>query len=243
MRGNPSICLTEDGKAWVGGSNSSDLRLLESDGKIVRTRRPTTRPVCLAMTSSGDIILSPYGGDRTVLKLGKDGTESPLLDISRSFCHGVSVTQDGDILVCTTDGRIMRAKEDGDNVRLIYNGKKELSVVQAIELPDGNICVSDNANKALVIIDKEGHVIRRIVPPTGVEDYRPWGLVCDSTGNILSADMKNDCVYMVSQTGEFRKLVGASYGIRLPCWLAVDRDDQLWLTQTNGETIVVKYLA
>ena len=243
MRGDPSICLTDDGKAWVGGYNSSDLRLLESDGNIVRTRRPTSKPICLAMNSSEDIILSPYGGDRTVMKLGKDGTESSLLDISPSFCHGVSVSQDGDILVCTTDGRVLRANGDGENVKLIYNGKKELSAVHAIELPDGNICVSDYANKALVIIDKEGQVIRQMVPPTGAEDYLPWGLVCDSVGNILSADNKNDYVYMVSQTGEFRELVGASHGISLPCWLAVDRDDQLWITQTDGEIIVVRYLA
>ena len=117
------------------------------------------------------------------------------------------------------------------------------SASHAIELPDSNICISDFANKALVIIDKNGKILKQINKPLGVEDIFPYGLACDSMGNILSADCSNDRVYTFSQNGEVRELVGKSHGMQRPMWLAVDRDDNVWVAQADGHIKVVKYLA
>ena len=243
LKGYPSICLTEDGNAWIGGDQSKELRLVDRNGKKVRTRQTKNRPCGLAMASSGYIILSSHGDDsRTVMKLRANGTERPLLDVSPSCSKGVSVTEDGDILVCTLDGRVMRCNGDGGNVRQLYNGKKELSALQAIELPDSNICISDFANKALVIIDKNGKILKQINKPLGVQYFYPWGLACDRLGNILSVDVKNDSVYIISQKGEIRELVGKSQGIKDPMWLAVDGDDTMWVAQYDGNIKVVKYM-
>ena len=202
LKGWPSICLTEDGNAWIGGDESKELRLMNSKGKIVRARQTKNRPCALAMTSSGDIILSPRGQDsRMVMKLKADGTEHPLLDVSPSYSEGVSVTENEDILVCTTDGRVMRCNKDGGSIRQIYHGKIARSAVHAIVLQDSNICISDAANKTLVIMDKNGKILKQINKTLGVHYLSPWGLACDSLGNILSADYKNGRVYITSLTG------------------------------------------
>ena len=243
LQGHPSICVTDEGKAWIGEYGSRELRLVDRNGKVLRTRQTKNRPFTLAITSSGDILLCPRGDDSmTVMKLRADGTECPLLDVSPSCINGVSVTEDGDILVCSSDGRVMRCNGDGGNVRQIYDGKKNDTALHAIELPDSNICISDFANKAFVIIDKNGKILKQINKPMGVEIFSPWGLACDSLGNILSVDYDNDRVYIISQNGEVRKLVGKSHGIKDPQWLAVDSDDNMWVAQRDGNIKVVKYL-
>ena len=243
-KGLPSICVTADVNAWVGGDESKELRLVNWKGEEFKTRQTKYRPNALGMAMSGDIIFKPRSEDsRTVMKLRADGTECPLLDVSQSASQGVSVTEDGNILVCTAGGCVMRCNGDGGNVRQLYDGKKKNSVLHAIELPDSNICISDVANKALVIIDKNGKVLRHINQPPGVQDISPWGLACDSLGNILLADLKNNRVCIISQGREVRELVGESHGIQAPRWLAVDSEDSLWIAQNDGHVKVVKYLA
>ena len=243
LKGWPSICLTEDAKAWVGRMESRELRLVDRNGKVFKTRQTITQPCALAMRSCGEIIFSRHGNDYiTVMKLRADGTECPLLAISPPSCHGMSVTGDGDILVCTQDGRVMRINGDGGNVQHIYHGKKDYSALHAIELPDSNICISDAAHNALVIIDKNGKILRQINKPLGVQDFSSCGLACDNIGNILSAD-KNGCLYIISQKGEIRELVGKSHGIKEPMWLGIDSEDSLWVAQNDGYIKVVKYLA
>ena len=244
LQGPPGICLTADGKAWIGGWESNELKLVDRSGKVFKTRWTKNRPWALAMMSFGDIIQSPhYADSNSVTKLQTDGTECPILDVSSSASTGVSVTENGDILVCTGDGRVARLDENGANVRQLYDGKKPYSAIHAIELPNGNICISDQANQALIIIDKNGKVMKRITKPLGVQNYDPWGLAYSSVGNILSADKNNDRVYIVGQNGVVRELVGKSHGIQAPMWLAVDSEDNLWIAQSDGHIKVVKYLA
>ena len=198
LQGNQSICVTHEGNAWIGGYGSRELRLVNRNGKVIRSRQTKNRPYALAIMLPEDIILSPNNSDsKTVMKLRTDGTECPLLDVSPSYSEGESVTGDGDILVCTGDGFVMRCNGDGGNVRQIYDGKKISSALHAIELPDSNICISDVANKALVIIDRKGKILKQINKPLGVQNLSPWGLAYDSAGNILSADF-NGRVYIIS---------------------------------------------
>ena len=138
---------------------------------------------------------------------------------------------------------MMRCNGDGGNVQQLYDGKKNYSSLHAMELPDSNICISDAANKALVIIDRNGKILKQINKPLGLQDFSPRGLACDSIGNILSTDYWNDCVYIINQNGEVRELVGKIHGIQLPWWLAVDSDGNMWVTQKDGNIKVFKYLA
>ena len=243
-KGIPSICLTNEGNAWIGASDCREVRLMDHNGKVLRTRKTKSRPTCLAMTSSGDVIVCPHKDDsNTLMKLRADGAEVPLLDVSPSCCNGVSVTEDGDILICITGGRVLRCNRDGKNVRQLYDGQKTRSAIYAIELPDDNICITDDANKALVITDKTGKSLKQIMKPLGATNYDPWGLACDSVGNILSADYRNGRVYIISQEGEVSELVGKSHGIQKSIWLAVDSDDNVWIAQDDGHVKVVRYLA
>ena len=238
-----SICSTDDRKAWVGGYYYNGLTLVDNTGRVLETRQTKNRTNALAMTSAGDIIHSPNKDDsRTVMKLKADGTEEPILNISSSFIKKVSVTEDDNVLICIGEGQVIICDIDGRNVRELYTGKKKLSAFHAIELPDRNICISDQVNKALVIVDRDGNVLKTIAKPIGHKSYSPLSLACDSMGNILSADENNDCVYIVSQKGDFRELVGNTHGIKEPWSLAVDCDDNLWIAQRNGYIKVVRYL-
>ena len=125
----------------------------------------------------------------------------------------------------------------------VYGRKQGNAAYHAIELPDGNICISYKSKNALVITDKKGTCVKQITKPLGVENYSPWGLAYDKKGNILSADYNNKCVYIIDQDFEVKELVGKSHGVMRPRWLAVDRDDNLWITLEDGYIKIVKYLA
>ena len=170
LKGYPSICLTDEGKVWVDGMESKELRLVDWNGKEVKTRQTENRPYALAMTSSDDIILSPRSNDSyMVMKLRADGTEHPLLDVSPACSYGITITENGDILICTSGGCVMRCNGDGGNVRKLYDGKKDRSALHAIELPDGDICISDYVNEVLLITNNNGKVAKQITGPHGVK--------------------------------------------------------------------------
>ena len=239
-----SICLTVDAKAWVGGFQSYGLELMDGTGNVLENRKTTYRTNAMAITSSGDIILIPRKEDSTkVIKLRIDGTESPILEASPSYAKGVSVTVNDDILISMVDGRLMRCGVNGEDIRKLYDGKKKNSVAHAIELQNGNISISDAADNALVIINKNGKVLNKIMKPLGVKGYSPWGMACDRMNNILSVDEDNDRIYIINQKREVRELVGKTHQIGKPLWLALDRDDNLWITQNDGNIKVVKYMA
>ena len=130
LKGCPCICLTYNGKAWVGRHESKELRLVDNTGKVLQKRQMKYRATALAMALSGDIILSPNPSDsKPLMKLRADGTECPLLDVSPSSTTGVSVTENGDILVCVSGGRVMRCDRDGLDVQTLYDGKKAKAAI------------------------------------------------------------------------------------------------------------------
>ena len=228
LQGWTTLCLTDDGKAWICGYDSKELRMVDANGKILKTKKTKNRSFALAMTSSGDIIQSPNGSDsHIVMRLRADGTECPLLDVSPATSNGVTVTEDGDILVCAGDGQVMRCNGDGGNLRKLYDGKKIDAASHAIELADGNICISDNAQSALLVIDKNGTVVKQITTLLGVKDYRPLGLACDKLGNILSVDQINHCVYIIDQQEEARGVGGEV------TWDTTNHDGWLWIAMAT----------
>ncbi|KAK3084967.1 hypothetical protein FSP39_022153 [Pinctada imbricata] len=245
LLGSPRICITKEGDVWLGGSGSRELVMVDIKGQVLRRRNIQNRPYSLAVMDCGDVIISPDSGDsRSVSRLMRDGREQHVFDTSPSYSDGVSVTAEQKILMCTLDGRVVKTNGDGTNVKQIYKGRDDYSALHAVEDADGNIYISGGANQAVVKINKDGKVLSTITHTTGGRQLGPpWGLVVDKMDNILCADSANYCVYIIDQNQKMRELVGRSHGIQRPIWLAVDNDNNLWITQYYGNVHVVKYLS
>ncbi|KAK3084148.1 hypothetical protein FSP39_009006 [Pinctada imbricata] len=245
LEGYPQICITKEGDVWLGGSESRELVMVDIKGQVLRRRNIQNRPYSLAVMDCGDVIIIPHGGDsRSVNRLMKDDREQHVFDPSTPCSNGVSVTADQKILICIYDGRVVSINGDGTNVKHIYKCSGIESAIHAVENADGNIYISGWTNHAVVKVNKDGKVLSTITHTTGGQQLGgPWGLVVDKMDNILCADSDKHCVYIIDQNQQMRKLVGHSHGIQRPSWLAVDNDNNLWITQEYGNVHVVKYLS
>ncbi|KAK3083785.1 hypothetical protein FSP39_003205 [Pinctada imbricata] len=245
LQGWPSICITKECDVWLGGDETRELVMVNIKGEVLGRRKIQNRPNALAVMECGDVIISPRGDvTRSVSRLLRDGKEQHVFDTSPSWSYGVSVTADQRILICTGDGRVVKTNGDGSNVKQIYQSSGNDSAVHAVEDADGNIYISDYANYAVVKVNKDGKVLSTITHTTGGQQLgRSWGLVMDKMDNMLCTDWNKNAVYTIDQNWQIWELVGRSHGIRDPRWLAVDNDNNLWVTQSDGNVHVVKYLS
>ncbi|KAK3084026.1 hypothetical protein FSP39_007008 [Pinctada imbricata] len=219
--------------------------MVDIKGQVLRRRNIQKKPYAMAVMDCGDVILSSnvqYSG--LVSRLLGDGREQHVFDTSPSYCNGVSVTADGKMLICTCDGRVVMVNVDGTKMKQIYKGSGNDSARHAVEDAVSNIYISDYLNYAVVKINKDGKFSSKITNTTGGQHLgRPSGLVVDTMNNILCADSYKHCVYIIDQNQQMRELVGRSHGIKHPQWLAVDCENNLWITQGDENVFVVRYLS
>ena len=67
-------------------------------------------------------------------------------------------------------------------------------------------------------------------------------LVTDSLGNLIVADLNNDCLHILDQNGHFLRCL-ETFGLENPCGLSVDGEGRLWVGLLNAGLIrVIQYL-
>ncbi|KAK3084883.1 hypothetical protein FSP39_020776 [Pinctada imbricata] len=243
LKGNPSICITNNGDVWLGGSDSEKLVMVDIKGKVLKEKKIFIKPSSLAVLDCGDVIMS-HLESRSVTRLLNNGKQQHIFDASPSYGNGVSVNRDQKVLICTIDGRVMRINSDGTNIKRIYKGSSNFFAVYAVESLDGNIYITNPKRPEVLIINENGKVLSTIKHTSnGKAIKQPACLVMDKMGYMLCSDILNDCVYILDQNQQARELVGRAYGIQKPDELDVDRENNLWITQKDGTVIVVKYLS
>ena len=68
----------------------------------------------------------------------------------------------------------------------------------------------------------------------------PRGIVVDKFGHVLVADGYRRCIILLSNRGEYiRQLITSKEGLETPSALAIDKDDQLVITDAESEEIKV----
>ncbi|KAK3083614.1 hypothetical protein FSP39_000268 [Pinctada imbricata] len=243
-QGDPSICINKEGDVWLGGKKSRELVMVNIKGQVLKRRTIQNRPKALAVMDCGDVIISPNVDDSMAIsRCLRDGTEQHIFYDETPSCL-VSITADQKILICTVDGRVVRINGDGSNIKQIYRGSGDYSVVHAVENADGNIYISDQNKSAVVMITKDGKVLTTITQTVEGEILKwPLGLVVDKLGNTLCTDISKACVYIINQNGQMRKLIDSSVCNQEPRCLAVDNDNNLWIAHFDGTVLVVKYLS
>ncbi|KAK3106116.1 hypothetical protein FSP39_013055 [Pinctada imbricata] len=245
VKGWPSVCTSKEGNVWLGGNQSKEIVMVDTQGRVLQRRNVPNRPHALAIMDCGDVILASVceNEKNLVSRLQADGSEQVLFDASPSTNMGVSVTADQKILICTWDGRAVRTNGDGTVVERLYNGSGDGATMYAIENIDGNIYISDMKAHAIVLVSESGGVLSTITKTIEGKDLGwPLGLAMDRKGNLLCLDGENHCVYIMDQNQKLRELVGREHGIQEPRQLDVDNHNNLWIGQFDGTVHIVKYL-
>lgn len=101
---------------------------------------------------------------------------------------------------------------------------------------NGDICVSDV--RAVVVTDAGGMLRFRYQGNAIDSNFDPYGICCDSSCNIIVADMKNNKIHLLDKDGSF--LYHVTYdGMRMPRALCIDKKDNVYVGEWDSDTIKV----
>lgn len=110
-----------------------------------------------------------------------------------------------------------------------------------IAVNDGDICVSDV--NAVVVFDIGGMLRFRYagMSRTCSSNFDPYGICCDSSLNIIVADMLNNTIHLIDKDGQFLHYVTYE-GIRMPRALCIEEtpdEDKLYVGEWDSDSIKI----
>lgn len=159
--------------------------------------------------------------------------------------HGIAISKSGYILLCQWNrmfkeqsaGKIVILRPRRERVMEIESDKNQplyICPTYIAENGNGDICVSDV--RAVVVTDAGGML--RFRYQGNSRDFDPYGICCDSSCNIIVADMKNDKIHVIDKDGEFLHHVTYD-GIKMPRAICIDENDNLYVGEWHTDTIKV----
>ena len=117
------------------------------------------------------------------------------------------------------------------------------SVLHLTENGNGDICVADNAAKAVVVVNASGELRFKypgnISPKPNYKSFEPFKIATDVNQQILINDASNDIVHVIDKDGNFLRY------IEYPCTggLSIDPDHNLIAgNRKSGEIRIIRYL-
>nr|XP_034321613.1 uncharacterized protein LOC105333286 [Crassostrea gigas] len=157
--------------------------------------------------------------------------------------QGIAFTKSGGILICLwnnefgerSSGKVISI--DG-KLQIFIDKNRPLYVCPTyiVENGNGDICVSDV--RAVVVTDAGGLLRFRYQGNSSSNNFYPYGICCDSSCNIIVADMNNDKIHVVDKDGEF--LYHVTYdGIKMPRALCIDGNDRMYVGEWDSDAIKV----
>nr|XP_022307063.1 uncharacterized protein LOC111113256 isoform X1 [Crassostrea virginica] len=247
------ILCDEAGKIWISG-NDQKVYQIDQSGSIKKTVSVSDNVRALSLSVGKELIFSAFWPD-TKLHRYDGNVVRTVVDLGqwrpRGLCHSAS----GNLLVS------MRSS-DGSQSRVVrYSGTIETMVIQndrqekplfsvgasnvllLTENGNGDICVADNAGKAVVVVNPSDELRFKYQgntsPKPKYKSFQPSNIATDVNQQILINDDPNDIVHVIDKDGNFLRY------IEYPCngGLSIDSEHNLIAgNQKSGEIRIIRYL-
>lgn len=108
------------------------------------------------------------------------------------------------------------------------------------ENKNGDICLADCDAAGVIVTDRAGQFRFRYDGKTSFQNnapFRPVGIATDSKAHILVSDSLK--IHIIKENGQFLRFLDMVCSN--PLRLALDEDDNLYITDTHGDVKVVRY--
>ncbi|XP_078330162.1 uncharacterized protein LOC111116726 isoform X1 [Crassostrea virginica] len=251
------VACVGEAEAWIYGANETITRI-DKHGAVKDTFIITCQngPNDISVTRGRELIYSDLSSE--TVKIVRDGKSETLITAPKGVGLGkFCCTRYGDILVQVFTGNSRQRI-----IKIIrYQGKdikQEISIegqgnaifkdgncfLPISENNNGDVCVSDANANAVVVVDKTGRLRFRYngKPARREESFCPRGIVTDALSQIIVADIRNNCLHIIDQNGEFLRCVD-DCGLESPLNLSVDNEGRLWVGLLHtAEIKVIEYL-
>ena len=245
-------CLSDD-EIWTHGNNNI-IRLFTLKGDLLKSIQTKLGnvPADIAVTGNKNLVYSDYDdGSINIVS----GTQIQTLITLRGWKPGemCSTSSSDNLLVIMEceekeETKIVRFSasteknsiqwDDSGKPIFSYGGFKYLS-----ENKNLDICVADNAARAIVVVNAAGKLRFRYTghPTTTHGPFCPRGITTDSQAKILTADYDNNCIHIIHQNGHFLRYIDKC-GLQRPRDLCVDSKDNVFVAERNTSKVkIIQY--
>ncbi|XP_062571646.1 E3 ubiquitin-protein ligase TRIM71-like [Saccostrea cucullata] len=248
------VCLSDE-EIWTNGYDSTMKLFSINQGSLLKSVRTKSWkiPFDIAVTKSGDLVYTDTS-DRTVNIMKNEKIEK-VIRIRNWRTRSVCSTSSGDLLVIMDSDDYKQAKvvrytgstkkqtiQFDDKGRPLYSFDSYRKYIT--ENKNLDICVSDSGARAVVVVNQAGKLRFRYtghIPAPKYQPFNPRGITTDSQSHILTADVKNDCVHLIDQDGQFLRYIACE--LSQPWGLCTDTNDNLFVAQLlNIQVKKIKYL-
>lgn len=254
------LCPISKEKTWVHPRRSNKCFLINRYGAQEKDMNVGFSITSFALFPNGDLLLSDYTNQQLVLMKGKAKPKMVYSTAtSRLFPVGIFRCMNGDLLVCHVDEYTYKINEKSRRMilRMSDKFKKQLQMDRGkdgtrlfvlpeivVENRNRDICVVNRTEikTGIVMVFNDDGVLKFKHTRSGTGSFNPVGLCCDSDSNIVVADASSHTVYILTSSGTFiQDFAVSEISPTIPCSIAVDQENKLWVGCFNGKAFVIIY--
>ncbi|XP_062618025.1 protein lin-41-like [Saccostrea cucullata] len=246
------VCVNDE-KFWTRGEKSI-MKLYNIHGILLKSieTKSGERPHDITLKLNGELVYTDTEA-RTVNRVkNKDTEEIIKLEgwkpyyICNTFADDLLVTMFSDD---EKQSKVVRYKdlEESQTIQFDIEGQPLFSadyLKYISENRNGDICVADFGDSAVVVVDRDGNLRFRYTghPSKTKGPFNPYGITTDSQSQILIADLYNNCVHILDQDGQFLRYIDTC-DLEKPWGLCVDSKDNLFVAECeSGKVKKIKYM-
>ena len=239
-----SVSTLNDDEIWISGSDKT-MKLFNLQGKLIKSAQTKSenRPMDIAVTRGGNPVYTDYKDNS--INLVTDEQVQQLVKLQGWKPYGICCSSSDDLLV------IMDSDDREETKVVRYSGTMEKQCIQWESqgqplFPSGpifnfkylcenrnlDICVADNFNGAIVVVNAIGELRFRYTGSTSINKgaIHPRGITTDSKGRILTSSSGNNLIHIVHPDGHFLCCID-DCGLQIPLDLCVDSRDNLFVAE------------